>query len=53
MINAALTLLVTAKEFCSIGSRFLLPGSLEEWVYAVLVGIFGILGQSLLALALK
>uniref|UniRef100_A0A0K2T8K4 EamA domain-containing protein n=2 Tax=Lepeophtheirus salmonis TaxID=72036 RepID=A0A0K2T8K4_LEPSM len=35
-----------------VGS-FVLPETIEEWVYAVLVGVFGLLGQSLLALALK
>jgi len=35
------------------GAEFLLPGTLEEWVYALLVGIFGILGQALLAMALR
>ena len=35
------------------GAKFLLPNSMEEWVYSVLVGVFGILGQSLLAVALR
>ena len=34
-------------------ASFKLPNSLEEWVYAVLVGVFGLIGQSLLALALR
>ncbi len=35
------------------GAKFLLPNTMEEWVYSVLVGVFGILGQSLLAVALR
>ena len=34
-------------------SEYKLPKTNEEWAYAVLVGIFGLLGQSLLAVALK
>ena len=34
-------------------STYKLPRTSEEWAYAFLVGIFGLLGQSLLALALK
>ena len=34
-------------------SEYKLPKTNEEWAYAVLVGVFGLLGQSLLAVALK
>eukprot|EP00095_Tigriopus_kingsejongensis_P009182 snap_masked-scaffold145_size311916-processed-gene-2.8 protein:Tk09182 transcript:snap_masked-scaffold145_size311916-processed-gene-2.8-mRNA-1 annotation:"transmembrane protein " len=34
-------------------AEFTLPETSEEWAYAVLVGVFGFLGQSLLAVALR
>jgi drug/metabolite transporter (DMT)-like permease len=34
-------------------AEFTLPKTMEEWAYSLLVGIFGLIGQSLLALALR
>lgn len=34
-------------------AEFKLPRDTEEWVYAVMVGVFGLFGQSLLAVALR
>ncbi len=34
-------------------SHFRLPVTTEEWIYSVSVGVFGFLGQSLLAVALR
>ena len=50
VMSAALSATIVAV---TPGAKFLLPATLEEWVYAVLVGVFGILGQSLLAVALR
>ena len=36
-----------------IFSEYKLPNTMEEWIYALFVGLFGLLGQSLLAIALK
>ena len=34
-------------------ATFRIPDSAEEWTYSVLVGVFGLFGQALLAMALR
>ncbi len=46
--SAAISALAVA-----LTSEFRLPGSPQEWVWAVLVGVFGLCGQCLLAVALR
>ncbi len=46
--SAAISALAVA-----LTSEFRLPGSAQEWVWAVLVGVFGLCGQCLLAVALR
>ena len=44
---------IMSAAMIPIFSEYKLPKTSEEWAYAIFVGIFGILGQSLLAIALK
>ncbi len=44
---------IMSAAMVPIFSDYKLPKTSEEWAYAVLVGVFGLLGQSLLAIALK
>ena len=44
---------IMSAAMIPIFSEYKLPQTTEEWTYALFVGIFGLLGQSLLAVALK
>ena len=45
--------LVMSTAAVALVAEFKLPSTTEEWVYSVLVGIFGLFGQCLLAVALR
>ena len=44
---------IMSAAMIPIFSEYKLPKTMEEWIYALFVGLFGLLGQSLLAIALK
>eukprot|EP00094_Tigriopus_californicus_P012395 TCALIF_11982-PA protein Name:"Similar to SLC35G1 Solute carrier family 35 member G1 (Homo sapiens)" AED:0.17 eAED:0.17 QI:0/0.66/0.25/0.75/1/1/4/34/446 len=44
---------ILSSAVVALTAEFNVPRTSEEWTFAVLVGVFGVLGQSLLAIALK
>ena len=49
----SVTSAVVSAVIVAVVDEFELPLTLEEWVYAIMVGVFGLLGQCLLAIALR
>lgn len=44
---------ILSSVIVALTAEFNVPQTSEEWTFAILVGVFGVLGQSLLAIALK